>query len=133
MPRHSWPTRVASALFAVVFLWASGPDAYGLHECPEHATVPPAAHTTDAPHGAPHHLDPGSAPSADAPLPGGPCTCIQDCQVTGEPPPPSGPSAAEADALRAADPAPPRFDPRVLGARHAPFELHLPNAPPLLV
>ena len=138
--------RIATFFLAVLFVWAAGPDAYGLHPCPEHSSLAAAGHghaghSTSALSGA-EGSDASEAPSgSEAPVTasqssgqhsGGTCSCIESCVVAGSVAAPSADVFVSSKQFpdvrtRAAEV---RSDAAQLTPRHAPFELHLPNAPP---
>ncbi|MFW6200451.1 MAG: hypothetical protein ACOC8K_07760 [Gemmatimonadota bacterium] len=126
--------RSATFFLAFVFLWAVGPDAYGLHPCPEHSSVGAPSH-----HGAGHaesHPDgpegPATAADHGGEHHGSACSCIESCVVSASVVAPSPERSVSSDdfpdirthvAQRGSDDS-------ELTPRHSPFELHLPNAPP---
>ena len=126
----SLPQRLISALAALLFLWAAGPDAYGSRPCPHHAPASAAASAASATHpdgdlsGAGHrHGDPSH----------GPCTCVDSCHSSTVVA--VGPRAAGilVDGVPSFRPlAAPHAAIRPWGSRHSAYELPLPNAPPVL-
>lgn len=135
--------RCMHLLLTVAFIWAAGLGAYGSPACPSHDALPgpvdeanPAAaasvgglHLPEADGTSGHD---GAAQSHTNHGSDGPCTCIAHCQA-----PTSGSDLQSAPAASIASskhitriPLPDRGS-TSLGPRHAPFELPLPNAPPL--
>lgn len=125
--------RVLSVLVAVLFLWAAGPDAYGFNPCPHH--LPVASSAGDAlgkisPTASPRHGD--TAPTSHQGHGSeGRCICLSTCHGSATPPTPAPepPNSVDVHAVAQAPVSNPEPS-RVLGSRHSPYELHLPNAPP---
>lgn len=122
--------KVTSLALAASLLVATGPDVYGLHQCPFHGEHSGGAQAYRAhpPSSADLHAE--TVPQAPQQ---GICAWLVDCYACVE----SAPSlSSPVSIVGSSVPALPIF-PIVgfngpLGPRHQLFELHLPNAPPLL-
>ena len=132
--------RTSAVFFAAVFLTTAQGKALGVRHCPVHDGVPGPA--PPAPLSSGSHDHPSDHASSHGPL-AGPSThehdhsgahggCMGDCHVaTG--------NHVGAFSAHSAQSEPPLFSSTAgpidistafIGPRHAPFELHLPNAPP---
>jgi hypothetical protein len=133
--------KVASLVLASSFLFATAPDMFGLHGCPYHGIAADVATASEvhleATHQRQHdgvamaaHADHGSSESGS----GGPCTWLVDCHAccVQASVPINYPTAPIAIAVAGVDGHSAVATRRPLGPRHKLFELHLPNAPPLL-
>lgn len=146
-------TTATRLCLALAFLFATGPDVFGIHECPYHdhaegrglahgASADPVgsdrpARSDDGAEGGSDHEHGASERVADGhetSHPDGPCTWLVDCHASVESSPyapvasaPMSVPGVEGPFLQAS------MRPQLHGPRHLLRELHLPNAPPLRI
>lgn len=140
---RSLSIRLASLLLAASFLFATGPEVFGLLGCPYHGADGIEAAGAVAVESAYHGHQGNAAPAtssadrgyADQGSSDEPCGWLADCHVCCVQVSPRVdtvgtllPSAVSRVVKESSDAAR-----RPLGPRHGLFELHLPNAPPSLI
>lgn len=122
--RASAYKKTFSLLLALAFLSATGPDVYGVHDCPYHGHSEAAAASSDGEHGdtsGEHH-----SPESDQP-----CTWLVDCHASVESSLYVSPAKSYVSApIVERSTSVPSEESVVWGPRHLLYELHLPNAPP---